>query len=66
MAVFKEAQRREIELNLNQLSVFRVAQTDKDTYNSVVNEMKQKMAGIVLGENEIIRQSWSELKKRGG
>ena len=65
MTVYREAQRKEIELNLNSLIVFRAAQSADDSYRSAVEEMKRRMNALVSGETESVRQNWAELKKRG-
>ena len=63
MSVYREAQRKQIELNLNLLSVFRSAHSND--YQSVVDEMRSKISSIEMGEKESIRQTWADLKKRG-
>jgi hypothetical protein len=65
MTIYREAQRKEIELNLNLLVVFRAAQSANDSYRSAIEEMKRRMNSLVSGETESVRQNWAELKKRG-
>lgn len=64
--IYQESLRKTVENNLNLLTLMRVSRSQKEGYEGVVNEMKSKLVAIQLGAEESIRQSWAELKKRGG
>ena len=64
--IYQESLRKTVENNLNLLTLVRVSQSQKEGYEGVVNEMKSKLIAIQMGAEETIRQSWAELKKRGG
>jgi len=64
--IYREALRKEIENNLNLLTVFRAAQAEGHDYKNVVNQMKERMRAVKQDVGEVARQNWADLKERGG
>lgn len=48
------------------LTIFRAAFFKTEDYKKVISELKEQMNMIQIGQTESIRNSWAELKKRGG
>lgn len=60
-----EAQRKRLEITLNNMFCFRSAQAQKEDYQSVVNQIKFEMNQLVIGKKDSIKMNLEELKRRG-